>query len=108
MDQGTRESFIATYKGLLDQLNEKKKAGIKFDFGHELKMYERDHELDTISYFRVRSQHCSQLSNLALISAHQSSELGRRAWALSQFQAMQLCSCSSRAVLRFHLFVSFV
>lgn len=54
MDQATRESFISTYKGLLDQLNEKKKAGIKFDFGHELKMYERDHELDTISYFRVR------------------------------------------------------
>lgn len=52
MDQATRESFISTYKGLLDQLNEKKKAGIKFDFGHELKMYERDHELDTISYFR--------------------------------------------------------
>lgn len=70
MDQGTRESFIATYKGLLDQLNEKKKAGIKFDFGHELKMYERDHELDTISYFRVRPEHCSPSSrNNAILSA---------------------------------------
>jgi hypothetical protein len=54
MDQGTRDSFNATYKGLLDQLNEKKKAGIKFDFGNELKLYERDNELDTIGYFRVR------------------------------------------------------
>lgn len=54
MDQSTRESFNLTYKGLLDQLNEKKREGVKFDFAHELKVYERDHELDTIGYFRVR------------------------------------------------------
>lgn len=68
MDQSTREGFISTYKGLLDQLNEKKKAGIKFDFGHELKMYERDHELDTISYFRVRSHPATRAATHCAIS----------------------------------------
>ena len=53
MDQATRDGFNSTYRGLLDQLNEKKKAHIKFDFGNELKLYERDHELDTIGFFRV-------------------------------------------------------
>jgi hypothetical protein len=53
MDPGTRDQFNATYKGLLDSLNDKKKAGIKYDFATDLKIYERDNEIDTICFFRV-------------------------------------------------------
>lgn len=53
MDLGTREQFNVTYKGLLDSLNDKKKAGMKYDFAHDLKIYERDNEIDTICFFRV-------------------------------------------------------
>ena len=50
-----REQFNSTYKNLLDSLNEKKKAGIKYDFAADLRIYERDFEIDTICFFRVRS-----------------------------------------------------
>jgi predicted ester cyclase len=53
MDRQTQESFNQTYKGLLDSLNEKKKTGIKPDFDAELKVYERDHKLDTDGFFKV-------------------------------------------------------
>ena len=54
MERATQDSFNTTYRGLLDALNEKKKAGLKYDFAAELKVFERDHELDTLAFFRVR------------------------------------------------------
>ena len=54
MDPATREQFNNTYKLLLDSLNDKKKAGVKYDFATDLRTYERDHEIDTICFFRVR------------------------------------------------------
>lgn len=55
MERATQDSFNTTYRGLLDTLNEKKKAGLKYDFAAELKVFERDHELDTLAFFRVRA-----------------------------------------------------
>ena len=53
----TQELFNTTYKGLRDTLNQKKKAGIKYDFGAEAHEFESRHQLDSLAFFQVCT-HC--------------------------------------------------
>ena len=55
MNQTTRDAFNATYRGLLDLLNERKKAGVKYDFAAELRAYEDQYQLDKTAFFHVRN-----------------------------------------------------
>jgi hypothetical protein len=88
MDQSTRDNFNATYKGLLDQLNEKKKAGIKFDFAHELKLYERDNELDTIAYFRVRPVDSNLSASCSYCLEQNVTQSAPREWVCSSWKLL--------------------
>lgn len=53
MSPTEKEDFNLTYKSLLDQLNEKKRAGIKFDFNAELNDYEHTNEIEQYKFFKV-------------------------------------------------------
>ena len=97
LDQVTREEFNSTYRGLLDQLNEKKKAGLKFDFANELKVYERDNELDTNGYFKV----CCHVS-LAKVIVCLFTNTGMTSMYFLSTDLSQnilfLCSCAKKVV----------
>jgi hypothetical protein len=53
MDVATKDSFNATYKGLLEHLNNKKRARETFDFSAELHKYEHENGLDAHGFFQA-------------------------------------------------------